>query len=632
MYTVGLMESVERPPGRGREVVALIRDRARLLRLLRVVPAPARAAITVAMLVTSILPAATSIAVAWLVGRIVAATRSGAGLAPVTAPLVVVGVLLAFDQVMQSLIVPFRTWLDAQVNGEIRHVVRAAVSVRPGIDHLESQVVRDAAAFPVENEYLFNLGAGAEGQLWLLTRFVGAIAAAVVIAFVSIPAAVAAFAFIAWQRSLLRRHYAGAIAGGMVDTTSDGRASSYWSEILGTPLAAKELRLFGFRELALERFTTHGRRPVDELARVLLGARRLHFAIFGLNALAVVVPFALIAQRAAHHDVRPAALTAALGGVIAVARVLGAMGFEAFSIEAAVPQLAAIDELMRFHDDERAQRPTRSSFELTDGRAPEIVFEHVSFSYPNTDVEVLRDLDLVLRPGESVALVGENGAGKTTILKLLCGFYRPTNGRILIDGRDLALIDPATWRARLAVIFQEFTRFELSAFENVALADLDRHDARELASRAAVAADTERIIGELPHAWDTILSRAFTDGADLSGGEWQRVALARALYAAQVGGRVLVLDEPTASLDVAAEVALFDQLLDHASGCTAVVVSHRFSTVRRAERIIVLADGHVAEDGTHDALLERGGRYARLFSLQARRFRDDVDAVIGEPT
>ena len=599
----------------------LIGDRRALLRLLTVVPRPALGALAVTMLTASLLPAGTALAVAWLVGRVVDTAREGATIAVITGPLVVVGVLLTLDQVAQSLLVPFRNWMAARVNGEIRRTIRQAVSARPGIDHLESQVVRDAAALPVENAYLFNLGAGAEGQLWLLTRFTGALAAAVVVARYSVPAAIATFGFVAWQRSLLRRHYAEAIASGMVETTGDGRASSYWSEILGTGQGAKELRLFGFGPMALERFYRHGRRPVDELSRVLLGAQPLHAKVFLLNGLAAFVPFLLLARQAVDGGIGPVGLTAALGGVVAVSRVLSAMGFEAFSIEASVPQLAAVARLRRFHDEEQERRSTRAPAP-PDGEVPVITFEQVSFTYPGSEAPVLRDLDLTLVAGQSVAIVGENGAGKTTLLKLLAGFYQPTGGRVLIDGDDLAQLDPAAWRRRLAVIFQEFTRFELSALENVTLADPGHVDAAALARVAATVASGDGLIEDLPSGYDTVLSRAFTGGVDLSGGQWQRIALARALYGAKVGGQVLVLDEPTASLDVGAEVALFDELLTHATGCTAIVVSHRFSTVRRADRIVVLADGRVTEDGSHAELLALDGRYARLYELQARRFRD----------
>lgn len=614
--------------GRAAVLRAFLRDRIALLRLLRVVPNRALAGLTLVMLLASLLPAATAVAVAWLVGRAAAAASDRGGLGATAWPLVLVGVLLTLDQVAQSMLVPFRNWVATRVNGDVRVKVRKAVSARPGIDHLESQVVRDAATLPVDNAYLFNLGAGAEGQLWLLTRFVGAAAATLVVAAYSVPAALAALVFVAWQRSLLRRHYAKAISSAMTGTTADGRASTYWSEIVGAPVGAKELRLFGFGDWAIDRFFVHGSIPVRELSRVLVSAYRLHFTVFALNAMSGLIPFLLLGRMAVDGALTPAELAAALGGVVAVARVLSAMGWEAFSIEASVPQLAAIERLERFRAEEDTAAAARPAVPDT-GAVPTIRFESVSFAYPGATRNVLDGLDLELRPGQSVAIVGENGAGKTTLLKLLGGFYRPTAGRILIDGRDLADLDPAVWRRRLSVIFQEFVRFELSAFENVTLADLGHPDARHHAAQAARAAGADELIAGMPHGWDTILSRAFTGGIELSGGQWQRIALTRALYGAQVGARVLILDEPTASLDVKAEVALFDQLLTHASGCTAIVVSHRFSTVRRAERIVVLDAGRVVEDGDHATLHCASGMYARLYGLQADRFRDDTveDAV-----
>lgn len=602
---------------------SFLHDRLALLGLLRGVPLRALSGLTVAMLGASLLPAATALAVAWLVGRAVDATAGRADLGATVWPLVLVGVLLSLDQILQSMLVPFRDWVATRVNGRVRRTVRQAVSVRSGIEHLESQAVRDAATLPVDNAYLFNLGAGAEGQLWLLTRFVGALAAALVVAAHSIPAAVVVLGFVAWQRALLRRHYAKAIATAMTGTTADGRASSYWSEVVGTPLGAKELRLFGFGRWAIDRFFEHGSIPVRELSRVLVSAYRLHWTVFALNALSALVPFLLLARMAVDGELTPEALAAALGGVVAVARVLSAMGWEAFSIEASVPQLAALDQLVRFHAEEAAFAGARPPVEPSTA-VPRITFERVAFAYPGAAREVLHDLDLELVPGQSVAIVGENGAGKTTLLKLLAGFYQPTSGRILVDGRDVRDLDPVQWRRRLSVIFQEFVRFELTALENVTLADLEHPEAQEHAGAAAAAAGAGPLIAGLPNGWETILSRGFTGGAELSGGQWQRIALARALYGARTGGRILILDEPTASLDVSAEVALFDQLLTHAEGCTAIVVSHRFSTVRRADRIVVLADGKVAEDGDHATLHRLGGFYAQLYDLQAVRFREEA--------
>jgi ATP-binding cassette, subfamily B, bacterial len=219
--------------------------------------------------------------------------------------------------------------------------------------------------------------------------------------------------------------------------------------------------------------------------------------------------------------------------------------------------------------------------------------------------------------GRSLAVVGANGAGKTTLVKLLCGLYEPTAGRIEVDGQDLAEIDPMAWQERLAAIFQDFSRYALTARENVTLgAPLD--DAA--LQRAATRAGALPVIDRLPNGWETVLSRQFTGGDDLSGGQWQRVALVRALYAVERGARVLVLDEPAANLDVRAEAELYDRFLDLTAGLTTIVISHRFSTVRRADRIVVLDGGRIAESGSHDELLALGGRYAHMFRLQADRF------------
>lgn len=618
-------EETKRGSGLFAATSTLIRDRVALLRLLFVVGKVRVGALAGVMLLTSILPAASALAVGAVVGGVVEVTSDRAEIRDLAPPLALVAVLLTLDQVTQTLLMPFRSWVATRVNGNVRKTLRRAVAVRPGIDHLEDQAIRDAATLPIDNAYVFNLGAGAEGQLWLMTRFVGVFAAAAVVARYSVPAAAIALGAVVWQRSLLRRHYAKALAAALTRTTREGRGGDYWSEMAGSAVGAKELRVFGFREWAVDRFSQFARVRVDETTRVGTGALPLHWAVFALMALGGGIPFLILGRGAAAGDLGAAELAAALGGVVAVARVLGAMGHEAYSIEAAVPQLVAVQRLERYHAEQAAsaaaRRPNAPADELT---VPSITFEDVTFRYPGTHFDVLAGLNLELQPGESVAIVGENGVGKTTLLKLLAGFYTPTAGRVLIDGRDLKELDPRWWRQHLAVIFQDFVRFELSAFENIALADLDRPDAREHAAAAARAADALVMVEGLEHGWDTILSRGYSGGTELSGGQWQRVALARALYAARVGGRVLVLDEPTASLDVSAEVALFDQLLDHARDLTAIVVSHRFSTVRRASRIVVLDRGRVAEDGDHDTLHSQGGLYATLFDLQAARFRDEV--------
>ena len=217
-----------------------------------------------------------------------------------------------------------------------------------------------------------------------------------------------------------------------------------------------------------------------------------------------------------------------------------------------------------------------------------IRFESVGFRYPGRDDDVFTALDLELEAGRSVAIVGENGAGKTTLVKLLAGLYDPMVGRITVDGVDLRELDRPAWQRRVAAIFQDFVQYPFSAYDNVAVGALECCGDRAKVEGAARRAGATEMVERLPDGWDTLLGRQFTGGADLSGGEWQRLALARALLAVDGGATVLVLDEPTASLDVRAEAELYDRFLELTAGVTTVVISHRFSTVRRADRIVVL--------------------------------------------
>jgi ATP-binding cassette subfamily B protein len=254
--------------------------------------------------------------------------------------------------------------------------------------------------------------------------------------------------------------------------------------------------------------------------------------------------------------------------------------------------------------------------------AKTIRFEGVQFHYPGQEADVFSALDLEIPAGQSLAIVGVNGAGKTTLVKLLARLYDPTAGRITVDGIDLRDFDPYQWQRKVAAIFQDFIRYQLSAAANVGFGAVERLNDRDALESAARDADVLDLIEGLPRRWETTLSRQYEGGVDLSGGEWQRVALARALLAARSGASVLVLDEPTAQLDVRAEAAFYDRFLDITQGCTTIVISHRFSTVRRADRIAVIDSGAIVELGTHAELLALGGSYASMFKLQADRFAD----------
>src|SRR5246127_3904409 len=255
-----------------------------------------------------------------------------------------------------------------------------------------------------------------------------------------------------------------------------------------------------------------------------------------------------------------------------------------------------------------APRPIQQGFE----------FRNVSFRYPGSSRLVLNELNFQLRPGERVALIGENGEGKTTIVKLLCRLYDPVEGRILLDGVDLREYDLEDLYREIGVIFQDYMRYEMTARENIAVGRIEQLENMELVRESAHKSMAEDVVAKLAGGYDQMLGRRFENGVDLSGGEWQKVALARAYLR---DAQVLILDEPTAALDARSEYEVFRRFAELTAGKLALFISHRFSTVRMADRIIVLDDGKVVEDGNHEELLNLGGRYAEMFEMQAASYR-----------
>jgi ATP-binding cassette subfamily B protein len=382
------------------------------------------------------------------------------------------------------------------------------------------------------------------------------------------------------------------------------------------PGAAKEIRVFGLAPWiaeSFERLTCAFLADVWALRR--LRARPVAVTVAANIALTGVAVAAL--GRAVAAGDLDAGDVARYGQALLGVLALGYGGLQIWAIHQGAAQLPHVFGLA-----------TRTGLAAAVGSgdvdaagmpAKEIVFRSVSFAYPNR-VPVLDGLDLTLTAGRSTAIVGANGAGKTTLIKLLTRLYEPAAGEILVDGVDLRDIDAETWTRRLAVLPQQFVRLELTAADNLTLGTPATE--AELDAAAAVAGATS-IIERLPLGWQTPLSRGYEGGADLSGGEWQRLALARAILAVHRGARILILDEPTASLDVRSEAAFFDDVISALDGVTLVLVSHRFSTVRRADRICVLSDGRVAESGSHDDLIASRSLYAEMFGLQAAAFQDE---------
>jgi ABC-type multidrug transport system fused ATPase/permease subunit len=396
--------------------------------------------------------------------------------------------------------------------------------------------------------------------------------------------------------------------------------------------AAKELRLFGLASWVVDRFRSRRQRlfelrweatrlrerPVLWSVLLVLAANIVVFssiasaAVDGTVPLDRVVTFATAAIMSS--TIAFGGLSWALDGAAApVAAVFrlegtmesaGALGSGTGGPESAIPR----------GESETGRASGRTALGLP---AREICFRNVRFAYPESSENVLDGFDLTIPAGSSLAIVGQNGAGKTTLAKLLCRLYDPQAGSIAIDGVDLRDFDLTQWRSRVAAVFQDFIRFELPLRENVAPAGAS--DAKIRAS--LLEAGAAELAG-----LDTVLSRAYEGGTDLSGGQWQRVALARALCAVRAGAGVVLLDEPTAQLDVRGEAEIFDRILSATRHTTTILISHRFSTVRHADRICVLEHGRAVELGSHDELMTVGGRYRTMFDLQASRFGENGDA------
>jgi len=258
----------------------------------------------------------------------------------------------------------------------------------------------------------------------------------------------------------------------------------------------------------------------------------------------------------------------------------------------------------------------------------EIRFENVTFAYPGSETLALDNVSFTVKAGETLAVVGRNGAGKTTLFKLICRLYDPSQGRILIDGVDLRDFDPAELRRQIGAMFQDYVDYQATAAENIGLGSLPDIANRDAVVSASKQAGSDELIAKLPAGYDTALGKWFDAGVNLSGGEWQKVALARAFM--REDARILLLDEPTSALDAQAEFDLFERLQSLTHGRTAVYISHRFSTVRRADRIIFLEHGRLVEEGTHEELMRLNGRYAKLFRMQAAAYTGEYSEILPE--
>ncbi|TCC49178.1 ATP-binding cassette domain-containing protein [Kribbella capetownensis] len=453
------------------------------------------------------------------------------------------------------------------------------------------------------------------------------VAAAVLVATVSVPAA--AILLLVWIL-VGNRLQANMLRADQFTWEDAVHAASYTHRIGLRQEWAKEVRIFGLVGWLSDRYGRQTSRLLAELANARKVGQRSLTVLLGLVVVANAAVVALATRAAVNGSLDVGAVVLLLQGMLGMSLLADQTGDDLIEYGASrVPVVLELERVVADHSSTTAHSGAVSA----SGRPAEaIVFEEVTFGYPGAGKIIFDRLNLEIRAGTSVGIVGLNGAGKTTLIKLLTGLEVPQSGRILVDGTDLRAIDQESWRRSVAAIFQDFVHYEMSARDNIGLGAVEQLTQPSIDGEircAAARAGADAVLGGLPHGLDTTLSSRLEGGVDLSGGQWQRVALARSLLAVHGGARVLVLDEPTAQLDVRAEADLYNKFLDLTAGLTSVVISHRFSTIRRSSRIIVLDGGHVIEDGSHERLLVAEGVYARMFRKQAMRFgsgdEEDID-------
>jgi len=553
------------------------------------------------LILRGVLPAVFAVAM----GALVAAVQSGAA---VGGMLGFVGALFIVLQMAAPIHLAVSYNLGDRTAAWLYDKLTDACIRPPGMGHLEDQ--RLTSDLTVARD--FDLGMTGPP----LNVSLDFIAGSLVSSFSGVALALVLFGFAWWAPLLLggawlSTHWLLRESGVWKDRNTDEvrsaqRDADYAFNLAVDPPASKELRLFGLSDWTIARFIKRRTRLHDlQYEATRLRERPVLTSLLVVSAANVIVFWALAS----------AVVNGRLGlgelvvyAQCAVGTSLIAFGGLNWALDGASAPVSAVLRLGG------AMAPagalSSGARQATAMPARDVRFRDVSFAYPG-GTAVLDHFDLTIPAGSSLAIVGQNGAGKTTLAKLLCRLYDPQAGAIEIDGEDLRGFDIASWRARLAAVFQDFIRFELPLRDNVSPAgapDWAIEKALESAGAAGLA------------GLDTILARGYEGGTDLSGGQWQRVALARALCAVERGAGVVLLDEPTAQLDVRGEAEIFERILAATRHCTTILISHRFSTVRQADRICVLEHGKVVELGTHDELMARGGRYRTMFDLQAQRF------------
>jgi ATP-binding cassette, subfamily B, bacterial len=392
---------------------------------------------------------------------------------------------------------------------------------------------------------------------------------------------------------------------------TDARHQNYLGSILTSDALVKEVRLFGFERYLLEGWQDYYRKFRAQFVSLL--GRRSAWGLAATLGSSLLIALATLSvlRRAAEGSITVGDFSLFVGGIV---QIQSQFTLLLNSVTGIYESLLYMRNLFEF-----LELPSRNLDEGEEWRGPidSIEFQRVSFRYPLTERDVLTDVSFTIVRGQALALVGENGAGKTTVVKLITRLFEPTAGRILLNGMDASRFSPRSVQREMSIIFQDYGQYQMTARENIGLSRTDRMQDDAAVRRAGEHSGAADVVGELPERYETMLGRLFPGGRQLSGGQWQRLALGRLYFRP---ASVQIFDEPTAALDAIAEAAMIDRLREHGRDRITILISHRFSTVRMAERIIVLHAGAVVEAGSHHELLAKGGMYATLFNLQARGY------------
>jgi ATP-binding cassette, subfamily B, bacterial len=557
-------------------------------------------------------------ALGYVVGAIPGAIKDGMSSAAghrLIAALVIAALLYAASLILDPVGAALGTAASQRIGGQLQARLMNAVTAPATVAHLEDQETLNRLASAEGS--LTGFFPGNAPVTWVgsvANRLSGVFGCAVIAAYFWWLGLLLLVMWLAVRQVILKSVLKQAID--MRGQTTEMRRAWYYTGVGSKARDAKEVRVFGLAQFFGGRYAQHFTESIKAGHAGLRGLHKRAVACFVVVTGGYALAIWTIADAALTHEI----------GTRSLAIMLPMLAVTAAAGNVSMDDITLAWTLFGLPDADRLERDLRPPSELDGSRDPgdaprdAVRFEGVRFRYPTGHADVLAGVDLELKAGTSTALVGVNGAGKSTLVSLLARLRDPVGGRITVDGVDVASMDPGKWQRMIALMPQDPVRYPLSAYDNVAFGALDCADDRQGVERAARLSGFSSVVEELPNQWDTVLSRQLPGGAELSGGQWQRLALARALFATFHGARILVLDEPTAALDVRAEARFYQLFHEITAGLTTLVISHRFATVRRAQRIYVLDGGMITACGSHDELVAAGGTYAEMYQLQAARF------------